>query len=271
MKVAIIGGGSIGQRHCENLKKLGAFTRIIDIDEIHKIDEILQEGFDAGFVCSPTSEHINHCLKLAEFNLAIFCEKPFYNQFNDKTKHLLEVVKNKNLTTMVGCNLRFLPEIQRINPETKYINVRFGYDLKKWRPNADHLKSYSSNKNLGGGILLDAIHEIDYLYYKFGEIKTLEIKKNKISSITNDTEDLAKGRVYFSNGTIADFSLDYLSKEYQRYYEILDEDELIKVELFISNQMYLDEIKYFVDCVANKMKCMNDFFEASYLLEKLIK
>ena len=34
MKAIIIGGGSIGQRHASNLKKLGVSTRIVDIDEI---------------------------------------------------------------------------------------------------------------------------------------------------------------------------------------------------------------------------------------------
>ena len=269
MKAVIIGGGSIGKRHSQNLNNLNISTRIVDIDEIENIDNILNEGFDMGLVCTPNINHIEHCLKLVKFNLPIFCEKPFYTNIKG-INNLLSLVNKKNLITMVGCNLRFTPEIKKINPTTKYINVYFGYDLKKWRPQTDHLKSYSANKKLGGGVLLDLIHELDYLYYKFGEIKKISYIKNKLTNITNDTEDLVVGRIEFKNGTIADFTLNYLLEEYQRYYDILEDEVLKRKHITIDNQMYIDEIVYFIDCVKHNKKCMNNFQEAHNLLKKLI-
>lgn len=269
MKAIIIGGGSIGKRHSQNLNNLGIPTRIVDIDEIHNIDNILQENFNLGLVCTPNINHIEHSIKLAQHNIPIFCEKPFYTNTNNLDQ-LLQIVKDRNLITMVGCNLRFIDEINFINPNTKYINVYFGYNLKKWRPQSNHLKSYSANKHLGGGILLDAIHELDYLYYKFGNIKNISYIKNKLTDITNDTEDLVNGRIEFETGTIADFTLNYLSENYQRYYDILEEGVLKRKELTINNQMYIDEIKYFVDCVKNNQNCMNNFIEASTLLSYLV-
>ena len=148
MKAIIIGGGSIGKRHSQNLNSLNISTRIVDIDEIDNIKIILREKFDMGLVCTPNINHIEHCLQLAAFNIPIFCEKPFYSNAKEIDK-LLSIVKEKKLITMVGCNLRFTPEVKKIDPTTKYINVYFGYDLKKWRPQTDHLKSYSANKKLG--------------------------------------------------------------------------------------------------------------------------
>ena len=171
---------------------------------------------------------------------------------------------------MVGCNLRFTPEVQKINSNSKYINVYFGYDLKKWRPQTNHLKSYSANKKLGGGVLLDVIHELDYLYYKFGPIENISYTKNKLTDITNDTEDLVIGRIKFKNGTIADFTLNYLSEEYQRYYDILEDEVLKRKHLTIDNQMYMDEIKYFIKCVKSKTQGMNSFKEAHKLLKRLV-
>jgi predicted dehydrogenase len=269
LKAIIIGGGSIGKRHSQNLNNLNILTHIVDIDEITNIDNILQEGFDIGLVCSPNINHIEHCLKLAQYNIPIFCEKPFYSH-PKKLNKLLKIVKEKNIITMVGCNLRFLDEIKSINTNSKYINVYFGYDLKKWRPHQNHLESYSANKHLGGGVLLDVIHELDYLYYKFGDIKNISYIKNKLTSITNDTEDLVIGRITFDSGTIADFTLNYLSEEYQRYYDILEDGVLKKVNLKLDNQMYVDEIKYFINCVRNNKKCMNDFKEAYSLLKHII-
>lgn len=269
MKAIIIGGGSIGKRHASNLQNLGIQTRIIDIDEIDNVDNILQEDFDIGLVCTPNINHIEHCIKLAQYNLPIFCEKPFYTKI-DNIEELLTIVKEKNLITMVGCNLRFTDEVKLINPNSKYINVYFGYNLKKWRPQTDYLKSYSANKHLGGGILLDAIHELDYLYYKFGPIKDISYIKDKLTNITNNTEDLTIGRIEFESGTIADFTLNYLSEEYQRYFDILKDDTLHRVHFKIGNDMYLKEIKYFIDCVKNKKQCMNNFKEAHLLLKHII-
>ena len=269
MKAIIIGGGSIGQRHSLNLNNLGVSTRIVDIDEINNIDNILKDGFDMGFVCTPNINHIEQCIKLAHHNVPIFCEKPFYTN-TEGIDSLLELIDSKNLITMVVCNLRFTPEIKWINPTSKYINVYFGYDLKKWRPGTNHLKSYSANKHLGGGILLDAIHELDYLYFKFGNIKNISYIKNKLTNITNDVEDIVTGRIEF-NDTIADFTLNYLSEEYQRYYDVLDNGVLKRTNLQLDNQMYIEEIKYFINHVKNNTPCMNNFEEAHILLNHILQ
>jgi predicted dehydrogenase len=277
MKAIIIGGGSIGKRHSKNLNDLGVSTRIVDVDEVSKLKTILSEGFDMGLVCTPNSVHLSNCLDLCEYNIPIFCEKPFYSIINKDAdsklvKKLLFKVKSKNLLTMVGCNLRFTPEIKKINSNATYINVYCGYNLKKWRPTQNHLESYSANKYLGGGILLDSIHELDYLYYKFGKIHDITFTKDKISTITNDTEDLVIGRVYFEN-TIADFTLNYLNENYQRYYDILEDNSLNRCYFNFTpeslNQMYIDEMKYFINCVKTKTQGMNSFEEAHNLLKKL--
>jgi predicted dehydrogenase len=268
MKAIIIGGGSIGKRHSFNLNNLGVQTRIVDIDEIDNIGNTLQEDFNMSLVCSPNSKHLEHCFKLAQHGIPIFCEKPFYPT-KDGVEELLGIVKEKSLITMVGCNLRFTPEINQIDPNSKYISAYFGYNLQKWRPHTDHLMSYSANKHLGGGVLLDAIHELDYLYYKFGEIKNISYIKNKLTEITNDTEDLVVGRIEFEKGTIADFTLNYLSEDYQRYYDILEDEVLKRKKITINNQMYIDQISYFIHCIKSNTQGMNSFEEAHKLLNHL--
>lgn len=270
MRAIIIGGGSIGKRHSGNLNELGVDTRIVDVDEIENIDSIISEGnFDIGLVCSPNIYHIEHCIKLASANIPIFCEKPFYSSQEGITS-LLEIVNSKGITTMVGCNLRFNKGVRFINPNSKYISVYCGYDLKKWRPKSNHLESYSANKNLGGGVLLDSIHEIDYLYHKFGSIKNINYIKDKLTDITNDTEDLVVGRIEFDSGTVADFTLNYLSDKYQRYYDILEDGVLKRTNIQVDDKDYKEEISYFIDCVKNRKKCMNDFNEAYNLLIKIL-
>jgi predicted dehydrogenase len=219
----VIGYGSIGRRHTKNLISLGCNIRTVDIDEIDNIDSILQNGnYDFGFVCTPSNLHLEHTLKLAENGIHFFCEKPFY------TKKDLEIINKirkfiyeKSLTNMVGCNLRFHPTLMYNKPNSNidYIKVFFGYDLKKWHNDGKHLELYSANKSMGGGVLMDVIHEFDYLYHWFGNIKNVEIKLDRIGDVTIDTEDTVDAVIEFDNGIKSDIHLDYLQEDYTRYFE----------------------------------------------------
>ena len=50
--------------------------------------------------------------------------------------------------------------------------------LPDYHPLEDYRKGYAARKDLGGGAVLTQIHEIDYLYWLFGDVK------KKISSFT---------------------------------------------------------------------------------------
>jgi predicted dehydrogenase len=270
----LIGYGSIGKRHYSNLKELGHECVIVDLEDIPKIDDILNgESFDFGIVSTPNDSHINYSIKLANKGIPFFCEKPLYhpNQIKDteELNQLIQICTESNLVNMVGCNMRFTDEVEHLPNKTPYVNVYFGYNLKKWRPTQNHLESYSSNKEMGGGIFFDAIHELDYLYYKFGKIKSIQTNKYKFTDITNDTEDISVSRITFESGTIADVHLNYLSDRYTRYYEYIQDDTLHRVDFVIKNDMYIEEIKYFMNCVLNKNQTFNTVENATYLINKM--
>lgn len=274
MKGILIGYGSIGKRHYSNLKNLGHECVIVDLEDIPKIDDILNgESFDFGIVSTPNDSHINYSIKLANKGIPFFCEKPLYhpNQIKDteELNQLIQICTESNLVNMVGCNMRFTDEVEHLPNKTPYVNVYFGYNLKKWRPTQNHLESYSSNKEMGGGIFFDAIHELDYLYYKFGKIKSIQTNKYKFTDITNDTEDISVSRITFESGTIADVHLNYLSDRYTRYYEYIQDDTLHRVDFVIKNDMYIEEIKYFMNCVLNKNQTFNTVENATYLINKM--
>lgn len=270
----LVGYGSIGKRHYSNLKEIGHECVIVDLEDISKIDEILDgETFDFGIVSTPNDSHINYSIKLAKKGIPFFCEKPFYhpNQIKDteELNELIQICTENNLVNMVGCNMRFTDEVKHLPNKTPYVNVYFGYNLKKWRPTQNHLESYSSNKEMGGGIFFDAIHELDYLYYKFGKIKSIQTNKYKFTNMTNDTEDISVSRIIFESGTMADVHLNYLSDRYTRYYEYIEDNTLYRVDFVIKNDMYVDEIKYFMDCVLSKKQTFNTVENATYLIDKM--
>jgi predicted dehydrogenase len=274
MKGILIGYGSIGKRHYSNLKNLGHDCITIDIDQLNDLEKILSDNvFDFGLISTPNDSHIYYSVMLAKRNIPFFCEKPIYhpNQFEktEELRDLINICDQNSLVNMVGCNLRFTDEVKAIPNNTPYINVYFGYNLKKWRPTQDHLQSYSSNKDMGGGIFFDAIHELDYLYHKFGRIKSIKTNINKFTTITNDTEDVSTSRIIFESGTIADVHLNYLAEEYTRYYEFINNDTLHRVNFTIKNDMYIEEIKYFTECVLTKTQTFNTVKDATYLIDKM--
>ncbi|MAG25480.1 hypothetical protein CMI47_07860 [Candidatus Pacearchaeota archaeon] len=273
MNVVLMGYGSIGKRHTNNLIELGCIVRTIDIDEIDNVDYILKDNnFDFGLVCSPSYLHLEHILKLVENGIDFFCEKPLYSKKDLGLLNKIRILVNeKSLINMVGCNLRFNSTIKNFDfSDTKNIKVVFGYDLKKWHNDGKHLESYSANKNMGGGILLDSIHEFDYIYNWFGKIKQISGIKKKLGDVTVDTEDTVDAEILFESGVMANVHLDYLQPNYTRYFEKIVDDwgtEIYNIKP--NNKMYIDEMIYFIDCVKSKKRCMNDINEAIYLIDML--
>ena len=114
----------------------------------------------------------------------------------------------------------------------------------------------------------------------------------KATKITNDTEDIVKGKIHFKNGVIAYFTLDYLSEEYLRYYDTVDQATDSKKRTYFNfndkniNQMYIDQMKHFVNYCFKYQEgfeghknfstnakwelCMNNFKKANYLTKLIL-
>jgi len=310
IKIVIIGFGSIGQRHYKNLLALGYKNVFVyDVDKskigggvktLAELSEKSLKGFDIAFICNPTSEHIKTALLCARASCHLFIEKPLSHSNCDLPK-LLKLTKLRKLITMVGCNMRFHPCLLFIKDyivagklgRVWSIRHEFGHYLPDWRPGQDYKKNYAAKKAMGGGIILDDIHEFDLLFW-LADSKVFESKmiSNKISDLKIETEDQAVGIFLFENGIIGSVFSDYLSKKYRRQCFIsgekgnlswdFNENEVVfenerKTEIifsaknFAGNDMYIEEIKYFLDCVKRNRKTFNDIEIATEVLKFLIK
>ncbi len=49
-----------------------------------------------------------------------------------------------------------------------WLNVESGQYLPDWRPWQNYRESYSARQELGGGIILDGSHELDYICWLLG-------------------------------------------------------------------------------------------------------
>jgi predicted dehydrogenase len=309
-KILVIGFGSIGQRHYKNLNSLGYKNlTVYDTDEkkvksqkskIKSLEREVLENFDVAFICNPSHKHVEAALKCAEAGLHLFIEKPL--SYNLKGIAKLEALcRKKRLINMVACNMRFHSALQFAKRyialgklgKIYSISHEFGHFLPYWRPGTDYRKNYAAHKKMGGGIVLDDIHEFDLLFWlnDFSLVLKSHLLQSKSSDLEIDTSDQAKAMFLFKNNVFGSVSCDYLSRSYHRQCFIVGEKgnlswdwnenivwlenekgrrKLLAIKRYDLNKMYLEEVKYFLGSVAKRKKTFNDIGKAKTVLSYLV-
>ena len=304
MKILIIGFGSIAKRHINNLihninceiivysrRKNIRFLDHKKIMVLNSLEKCLLEKPDVALITNETAFHIPMAIKMAKSGLDLFIEKPLSNSTNG-IKTLQKIVKQKKLVTQMGCNLRFHKCIikirQLINQKKigKVISIQSenGSYLPDWHPNEDYRKGYASDRQLGGGIILTMIHDIDYLYWIFGNPKSIFSVSGKFSDLDISAEDYCSSIIEFKNNNTAELHLDFFQRPEFRGCKIKgtkgviywnsDKNEIrlfknrkkvwevvLALKKFQRNEMYIDEIIHFLKCVKNRKQTINNLDE----------
>lgn len=194
MKFLICGLGSIGSRHLQNITELGysdiillrtGKSNIPSLDKYSKyqtfynIEEALAQNPDICVISNPTSLHVKTAIIAANSGCHLFIEKPLTHSLKGLNE-LESVIKRKKLISLVAYQFRYHPHIKLlkklITDTTKYgipiyATAEWSEYLPDWHPWEDYKKSYASNSDLGGGVLLTQIHPLNYLNFLFGDIK----------------------------------------------------------------------------------------------------
>lgn len=223
LDVLFVGLGSIGQRHLQNLKtimgeevNLSAFRSINhnlviqngnckQVDSIENsynikcydnLTEALQQHPDIVFITNPSSKHVETALLASDFGCHLFIEKPLGDSLDNVDELHKKIIDNK-LIVMVGLQTRFHPcykSVKEILNNKEYgdivsANFEWGTYLPNHHLYEDYRNSYASKKDLGGGVVLGLIHEIDLINSFWGSPETVYAIKSKNSSLGIETED----------------------------------------------------------------------------------
>ncbi|SNR14897.1 Gfo/Idh/MocA family protein [Tenacibaculum jejuense] len=302
MKVVIIGLGSIAKKHIEAINVIESENQIyalrhskeslpvdgiIDFYDIELIKEINPSFV---IVSNLTSEHFKTLKKLLEFNYPLFIEKPLFSGVGEKEKELVRAINDKKIKTYVACNLRFHEGIRFLKKELKdkkveEVNVYCGSYLPDWRPGKDFRKIYSANKEMGGGVHIDLIHELDYLYWIFKEPKSIVKTFSSKSSLNISSVDYANF-IWEYETFYANIILNYYRKEPKRTFEVLTHQgtyllDLLSNKIMFNNStifeskqglkdMYIDQMNFFTHHVIKGEK-FNTIRESYKVLELCLK
>lgn len=308
----VIGCGSIGQRHIANLQALGVKDILaFDVQEERRQEThqkfnvqavaTTEAGWDhnpdVAVIAAPTSLHVPLALEAANQGCHLFIEKPL-GAGGAGVRELLTAIKQHGLIALVGCNMRFHfgpSTIKCLLGKGVVGNVTgavldAGSYLPGWHPWEDYRRTYSANASMGGGVVLDGIHEIDYARWLLGEIDTVYAQGGKLSSLDIDTEDTVDIIMRTAAGANVSIHMDYIQHPGSRTCKIIGEEGTIiwdigpgEVRVYTAsndswqtfapptdysiNQMYLDEMSHFLRCLDGMEKPAQDVREAAKVLD----
>ncbi len=212
-RFAIVGLGSIGRRHLRLLKQLRPEIDVILVrsgqgmrwpedalatDSVTSVDEVLTMDVDAAIISSPAPFHVSQATKLLRAGIPTLIEKPLSHNM-DAVQALKGLAEQSQAPVLVGYVLRYsmgarcFHEMVNGGRVGEHIaaNIECGSYLPDWRPEQDYRTSASARAELGGGVLLELSHELDYANWFFGPFQNIESILSNSGTLDIDVEDTA--------------------------------------------------------------------------------
>lgn len=250
-----VGLGGIGQRHLRNLRALRGdsievhafrvrrerqvvtdtlevapgedLERKYEIEVHADLDRALAERPDVVFVTNPSSLHVDVTRRALEAGAHVLVEKPLSHSL-DGIAELLRQSRERQLIGYVAYQLRFHPGFLRTSEileqgllgRTLFAEATVGEYLPGFHPYEDYRRMYASRRELGGGVTLSQIHEIDLLMALLGRAERVFSLGGKLSSLEVDVDDVSSSLLEFrgSQGRVLPVRLhqDFLQRPAER-------------------------------------------------------
>ena len=252
-RVLIAGLGSIGKKHLSLMRELlpNADIRILRHKACRETIKHSNGCFDDQYeatkynpqiavIANPAPLHLPIAEKLVEIGCHLLIEKPLSDDLDAAVSFSNQKLINQ-VKIQLAYNLRFDRALnffknslsEKIIGNIFSIRCEVGQYLPQWRPNTDYRDSVSARKSLGGGVLLELSHEIDYLRWLFGDISSVSAHIDKHSDLRIDVEDSAYLRLNFTKDynnafPVAVVSMDFIRHDQTRTCTVIGSDGSIR-------------------------------------------
>ncbi|MFY9845904.1 MAG: aminotransferase class III-fold pyridoxal phosphate-dependent enzyme [Terriglobales bacterium] len=245
-RALVVGCGSIGRRHAKNLKALGVRqlgfcdTSLEALKQCREelggetfcdFGEALQKfNPDLALICTPPVYHVEQALAALQARAHVFIEKPLSHE-SSGIQALIAEARRRDRNVQVGYNMRFQPGLQILKDlidsgkigRVLWLSAEAGQYLPDWRPWQHYRESYSARHELGGGIILDGSHELDYICWLLGRPTEITCRAEHLSSLDVDVEDSAWIYLTFPEQRRAELHLDFVQRAYTRTCKVVGE------------------------------------------------
>lgn len=238
MNCLVIGYGSIGSRHAAILSSMGFDISLVTRKTVKKFacfssikSAFVEKKFDYVIICNPTAFHYQTLLdiKTLGYEGLLLIEKPLFDKPQKTPKFDLS-------NTYVAYNLRFHPVIQELHAMMKgkkiySVQAYVGQYLPDWRGDVDYRKTYSASSEMGGGVLLDLSHELDYLNWLTGPWNKVTGIGGRFGDLNITSDDVFCVMMQMENCPALVLQMNYLDRQYRREIIVNMEGCSFKVDL----------------------------------------
>ena len=250
----VVGTGSISERHISNLRLLFPKSKIGNISASGKslkrrnknvdffytsVKEASLKTTKFAIIASPASLHLDNAKYFLKKNIPTLIEKPITSDFK-KLNVFLKKFKGKQNIIDVGYNFRFnkaLRFFKKTILEKKKIgkilsiNVNVGQHLSLWRKNTNYKHTVSARDSLGGGVLRELSHELDYITWIFGKFDKVFCKTFNQSILKVDVEESIDAIFFSKSGLNLNLHMDFLNSKKTRYCRVIGEKGTLILDL----------------------------------------
>jgi len=247
--ILIVGTGSAGKRHANNLYSLGCEVSCMDprqdrlddisADEINlktvftSVEDAFASGetFDGVVVASPPSFHVDQSIYALQRGVPVLLEKPVSLDLSSALR-LQTAVKDTSVPLLLGYTWRWWPPLQKVKQlvdgqvvgELKFVKFTMAAHLADWHPWERYQDFFMASQTMGGGAILDESHWLDLLLWFFGIPEKLFAKVDKISDLEIETDDNVDMLVFYKNGMRVSLHLDLYARPHEKSIQFIGEE-----------------------------------------------
>ena len=235
----VIGGGSIGKRHADNLKALGEKVALVPYRTFDRAEVAARTDVAGMVIATATPVRIDLIALCAGKDWPFYVEKPLA-WTAEQVEALYTAAAPVADRSVIGFMMRYHPALRALAArdlsDIYSFAFEIGHDVRQWRANWSFAESYASDPN-GGGVLLDLCHELDMVHALFPDASVSAAQS--IDHPDFPRVDFAT-RVGLSSplGTVA---MDYLSPVSIRHGNLRGQNQVIDLDLLRPTLRIQDE------------------------------
>lgn len=238
LHVLVVGFGSAGRRHAQNLSRRGARISFVDnrSDRLeppaglnfgagfNTIEQALSgHKYDAAVIATPTAFHVEQTERLLAAGCRILLEKPV-SLDAASAERLQRSEARHGRPILLGYTWRWWNALKELRSRVqagaigKPLRADFimASHLEDWHPGKPLSEFFMSNATLGGGALLDESHWVDQMFWIFGPPDEIAADIERISNLPIDSDDHVELNAYYAHGPRVRIHLDLYTRPTER-------------------------------------------------------
>ncbi len=252
MRVLIVGGGSIGERHLRTFQIAGADVELCEPlsqrrDELGERYSVRThpdlDGVDLGIfggvvICTPAPLHVAMALRAVDAGCNVLIEKPLSLDPIKEVPRLLGRVEEKKAVVGVAHIYRHMPGVEEVKKQisdgaigaVKHVACVSGQDFAAYRP--AYRDTYYVNHETGGGAIFDAaVHFIDAIQWLVGPIDLVSCRAAHQAIPDSNTEDAVTMTLEFESGALGSFGMNQFQANNEATLEFIGTKGTIRYRL----------------------------------------